>query len=434
MDERDLSRLRFQNTNRMKSELKEKALLVGVIHGGNRKEIVSEHLNELTLLTETAGAEVVGRVVQKLTRINPRYFLGKGKAEEVAGQAEALGIQLIIFDEDLSPAQIKNYGKLVPNIKVLDRSGLILDIFKQHAHSREAKVQVELVYLEYLLPRLTRQWTHLERQMGGIGTRAGMGETQIEIDRRLVRTRINRLKKELIKIEKERVTQTKRRKQSFKVALVGYTNAGKSTLMNALSGADVFIQDQLFATLDTTVRQVRLNDKHAILLSDTVGFIRKLPHDLVASFRSTLKEVIDADLIILLLDGTSGQINEHVVTVMGVLQELECVQNPILKVINKIDLIDERNRIGTIKKQFPNAIMISAREHLFLDHLQEKILAIMDDTFKTTEIVVPFEDGRTLAEAQSGVEVLERTYNTNSVTLKIRGEQTRIKKIISLVK
>ena len=242
-----------------------------------------------------------------------------------------MNVKLIIFDDELSPAQIKNYHNLSNKIKVLDRSGLILDIFRKHARTKEATTQVDLAYLEYLLPRLTRQWTHLERQMGGIGTRAGMGETQIEVDRRLVRGRITRLKKDLIRIEKERHTQSMRRDSEYRVALVGYTNAGKSTLFKALTGTDVYIQDQLFATLDTTIRKLSLDSSHTILLSDTVGFIRKLPHNLVASFKSTLKEVLEADLILMVLDISSPQISDHITTIFDVLKEMSANKIPIVK-------------------------------------------------------------------------------------------------------
>ena len=248
----------------------EKALLVGVIQPGMTESLIHEHLDELELLAETAGAKIAGRITQRVSKINPATFIGKGKAEELLNQAKELDVKLIVFDDELSPGQIKNYHKISENVKVLDRSGLILDIFQKHAKTKEARTQVDLAYMEYLLPRLTRQWTHLERQMGGIGTRAGMGETQIEIDRRLIRTRISKLKKELIRIEKERDTQSYRRQSEFRVSLVGYTNAGKSTLFKALTGSDVYIQDQLFATLDTTVRQLKIDESHPILLSDTV--------------------------------------------------------------------------------------------------------------------------------------------------------------------
>ena len=283
----------------------EKALTVGVILPGVGDSDVKNHLDELDLLADTAGAEVVGRVTQRLSRINPSFFVGKGKAEQIISQAKMLNVDLILFDDELSPAQIKNYHRLADDIKIMDRSGLILDIFQKHAQSREAKTQVELAFCQYLLPRLTRQWTHLERQMGGIGTRAGMGETQIEIDRRLIRDRISKLKKDLKRIDRERYTQSQGRKNEFRVAMVGYTNAGKSTLFNALTGANVYIQNQLFATLDTTIRQLDLGGHQPALLSDTVGFIRKLPHNLVASFRSTLKEVLESDLVLIVLDASS---------------------------------------------------------------------------------------------------------------------------------
>ena len=286
----------------------EKTILIGTIKPGETDELIHEHLSELELLAETAGAEVIGKITQRISKINSATFIGKGKSIQIINQAIELNAKLIIFDDELSPAQIKNYHNLSDKIKVLDRSGLILDIFRKHARTKEATTQVDLAYLEYLLPRLTRQWTHLERQMGGIGTRAGMGETQIEVDRRLVRGRITRLKKDLIRIEKERHTQSMRRDSEYRVALVGYTNAGKSTLFKALTGTDVYIQDQLFATLDTTIRKLSLDSSHTILLSDTVGFIRKLPHNLVASFKSTLKEVLEADLILMVLDISSPQI------------------------------------------------------------------------------------------------------------------------------
>ena len=293
----------------------ENAFLVGVLHGDQTTEVVKEHLSELKMLAETAGAKVVGQITQKLRKINPQYFIGKGKALQIIEQAKILNVKLIIFDDELNPGQVKNFLKLAKNIKIIDRNGLILDIFRKHAQTREAKTQVELAQLEYILPRLTRQWSHLERQMGGIGTLAGMGESQIEVDRRLIRQRISKLKKNLTYIEKERQTQSKRRKDEYRVALVGYTNAGKSTLMRALSGEDVLIQDQLFATLDTTIRKVQLDKYHSILLSDTVGFIRKLPHDLVASFRSTLLEVLESNLILVVLDAASNQVSEHLNTI-----------------------------------------------------------------------------------------------------------------------
>ena len=409
---------------------KEKALMVGVIHGNVDEATTYEHLEELELLAVTAGAEVVGQITQRLKKLNPQFLVGKGKADQIVGQAKELDAQLIIFDDDLSPAQAKNFMNLTDNLKVIDRSAIILDIFRQHAKTREAKTQVELAHLEYLLPRLTRQWTHLERQMGGIGTRAGMGETQIEIDRRLIRTRISKLKKELIKIDQERIIQSRGRQKFFRAALVGYTNAGKSTLMNALSDADVYVQDQLFATLDTTIRQVDINDSHKILLSDTVGFVRKLPHDLVASFRSTLKEVVDADLLLLVLDASSPQVLDHYNTIKNVLEEIAAGDKRNLIVLNKIDLVEDMQVLNQLKQSFPDAVMISALDKLRLDELLKSIQSIMDESFQTVEVDIPFTDGKTISEIQDDMDVLHREYYNEGVRMTIKGPSRKIQKIL----
>ena len=409
----------------------ENAFLVGVSHGDQTTEVVKEHLSELKMLAETAGAKVVGQITQKLRKINPQYFIGKGKALQIIEQAKILNVKLIIFDDELNPGQVKNFLRLAKNIKIIDRNGLILDIFRKHAQTREAKTQVELAQLEYILPRLTRQWSHLERQMGGIGTLAGMGESQIEVDRRLIRQRISKLKKNLTYIEKERQTQSKRRKDEYRVALVGYTNAGKSTLMRALSGEDVFIQDQLFATLDTTIRKVQLDKYHSILLSDTVGFIRKLPHDLVASFRSTLLEVLESNLILVVLDAASDQVSEHLKTIGEVLKELGAERYEALTVLNKIDLISENGKMNYLKRKYPAAIMVSAKDQLRLDRLIAEMIKSMNAGYETVEITFSYEQGKELAKAQENVEVLERHYQNDSIRLKIKGRRNRVKQIIN---
>ena len=409
----------------------ENAFLVGVSHGDQTTEVVKEHLSELKMLAETAGAKVVGQITQKLRKINPQYFIGKGKALQIIEQAKILNVKLIIFDDELNPGQVKNFLRLAKNIKIIDRNGLILDIFRKHAQTREAKTQVELAQLEYILPRLTRQWSHLERQMGGIGTLAGMGESQIEVDRRLIRQRISKLKKNLTYIEKERQTQSKRRKDEYRVALVGYTNAGKSTLMRALSGEDVFIQDQLFATLDTTIRKVQLDKYHSILLSDTVGFIRKLPHDLVASFRSTLLEVLESNLILVVLDAASDQVSEHLKTIGEVLKELGAERYEALTVLNKIDLISENGKMNYLKRKYPDAIMVSAKDQLRLDRLIAEMIKSMNAGYETVEITFSYEQGKELAKAQENVEVLERHYQNDSIRLKIKGRRNRVNQIIN---
>jgi len=419
---------------RLEIDSKENALLIGVIHGDTDETTTHEHLDELQLLADTAGANVVGRITQKLNRLNPRFLVGKGKADQIVGQAKELEAKLIIFDDDLSPAQVKNFMKLAEDTKIIDRGGLILDIFRQHARSREAKTQVELAHLEYLLPRLSKQWTHLERQMGGIGTRAGMGETQIEIDRRLIRNRISKLKKELEKIENERDTQSKGRQNFFRVALVGYTNAGKSTLMNSLSDADVYIEDQLFATLDTTIRQVEINDSHQILLSDTVGFVRKLPHDLVASFRSTLKEVVEADLLLIVLDASSPQVYDHYKTINDVLKEIDAGEKRQLIVLNKIDLVDDEQIYFRLKKHFHEPILVSALNKLRLDELLKCIPDIMDEGFQTVELNIPYTEGKTISEIQDEMEVLERDYTDEGVRMTVKGPKRKIQKILRLLK
>ena len=416
-----------------KEIVNEKTIIIGVIQSGQTDEIINEHLDELELLAETAGAEVVGRITQKVSKINSATFIGKGKANQIISQAKELDVKLIIFDDELSPGQIKNYHNLSDKIKVLDRSGLILDIFRKHARTKEATTQVDLAYLEYLLPRLTRQWTHLERQMGGIGTRAGMGETQIEVDRRLIRTRITRLKRDLKKIEKERDTQSIRRQSEFRVSLVGYTNAGKSTFFKAITGSEVYIKDQLFATLDTTIRKLYLDSSHEILLSDTVGFIRKLPHNLVASFKSTLKEVLEADLILVVLDISSPQIKDHVNTISDVLKEMGAYEIPTIQVLNKVDLISDGKMIEKLQRSFPEAVTISAQNHLKLSDIKQRIIQMMESNYKTVNLEFSYNDGRIISQVQQGVEVLEREYEEDRVRLKIRGSQSRISKIMTLI-
>jgi len=410
---------------------REKALLIGVLINEQNSEILNDHIDELKLLAETAGAIVVGEIYQSIKKINSQYFVGKGKALQIVDQAKELKVKLIIFDDELTPSQIKNFLQLAKEIKIIDRNGLILDIFSKHAKTRESKTQVELAHLEYMLPRLTKQWSHLERQMGGIGTRAGMGESQIEIDRRLIRQRISKLKKELIQIEKERKIQSKMRNNKYRVSLVGYTNAGKSSLMKCLSGENVYIQNQLFATLDTTIRRVDLDKNHSILLSDTVGFIRKLPHDLVASFKSTLFEVIESDLILIVLDASSNQIKEHMYTINNVLTELESEDIKTMIILNKIDLIKTKKRIKFLKKNYPDAVMISAIDHLRINKLINRIINIMNEEYETIEISFPYTEARQISMAQRDVEVLDRSYQDDRINLKIKGPKEKIQKILN---
>jgi GTP-binding protein HflX len=408
----------------------DKAILVGIILPQNNQIDIDNHLSELSLLAKTAEIAVLGEITQKLVKVNPAFFVGKGKASQVIEQAKVLDANLIIFDEELSPAQIKNYHKLAKDIKVIDRSALILDIFKKHAKTREAKTQVELAFCQYLLPRLTRQWTHLERQMGGVGTRAGMGETQIEIDRRLIRDKISKLKLDLKKIEIERTTQSQKRKREFRVALVGYTNAGKSTLFNSLTGNNVYVQDQLFATLDTTVRKLKINKTHQVLISDTVGFIRKLPHNLVASFRSTLKELLEADLILIVLDASSVIIDDHLDTIKQVLTDLGADDIPKSLVLNKIDRVQEELELKRLRNKFSDAIFISALHHLRLDDVRDHIIDKIESDFEIFDLNIPYHKGKTISQLQDQVEILESVYGDEGIFLKIKGRKDTVEKIL----
>ncbi|HMV22939.1 MAG TPA: GTPase HflX [Saprospiraceae bacterium] len=329
---------KHQQSNLKKED--EKAVLVGLVTQHQSDEKVQEYLDELEFLALTAGAVTTKRFVQKLERPDTRYFVGKGKMEEIDRYVDEHQIDLVIFDDDLSGKQ-QHLIEEVLKIKVVDRSTLILDIFASRAQTAQAKTQVELAQLQYLLPRLRGMWTHLERQRGGIGMR-GPGEKEIETDRRIVRDIISGLKKDLEKIERQAHTQRKTRGEMIRVALVGYTNVGKSTLMNLLSKSEVFAENKLFATLDTTVRKVVFGTM-PFLLSDTVGFIRKLPHHLVESFKSTLDEVRESDILLHLVDFSHPQYEDHIATVNQTLQDIDCRDKPTLLVFNKIDAYRERN-------------------------------------------------------------------------------------------
>ncbi len=347
----------------------ERAILVGVINHTQDEREISEYLDELAFLTETAGGIPVKRFTQKLNAHNPRTFVGSGKLTEIKSFVEFNNIDLVIFDDELSPSQLRNIERELKT-RVLDRTNLILDIFSQRAKTAHAKTQVELAQYQYLLPRLTRMWTHLERQRGGIGLR-GPGETEIETDRRIIRDKIARLKIQLSKIDKQMVTQRKNRGKLVRVSLVGYTNVGKSTLMNILSKSDVFAENKLFATVDTTVRKVIIGNL-PLLISDTVGFIRKLPHDLVESFKSTLDEVRDADIILHVVDISHPGFEDQIQVVNQTLHEIKVVNKPVVIVFNKIDAY-------TFVKREEDDLSPKTIENFTLDELKKTWIARHND-------------------------------------------------------
>lgn len=380
----------------------EKAVLVGVITGRQDEEETEEYLDELEFLALTAGAHTLKRFTQRMENPNPATFIGKGKLEAITHYIKANEVDMIIFDDDLSPAQLRNVERAA-EVKVLDRSNLILDIFASRARTAHAKTQVELAQYEYLLPRLTRMWTHLERQKGGIGMR-GPGETQIETDRRIIQKKIALLRQDLEKIDLQMSLQRKNRGELVRVALVGYTNVGKSTLMNLLSKSDVFAENKLFATLDTTVRKVVLG-RMPFLLSDTVGFIRKLPHQLVESFKSTLDEVREADVLMHVVDLSHQNFEDHFRVVNETLQEIKAADKPTIVVFNKIDryepefdpqdpLVEERT-LETLKRSWmarmgkdQRCVFISAVERDNIDELRE---VMYEEVKKIYQVRYPYK-------------------------------------------
>ena len=417
------------------NDKREKAFLVGVILKGSSRVQIEEQLEELKFLAATAGADIIGKFTQNRSRPDPATFIGKGKAETIINQASELDCNLIIFNDDISPTQIKNLQKIAgETTKVIDRTGLILDIFTKHAKTKEAKTQVQLAQLEYFLPRLTRIWTHLERQMGGIGTRAGAGETQIEIDRRLIRNQIAKLKRELTAIDKQRKVQNHRRVNAFRIALVGYTNAGKSTLMNALTDADVLVQDQLFATLDTTTRKLEnIEVGIPVLLSDTVGFIRNLPHNLIASFRSTLGEIRDVDLLLKVFDASSDNIHEHIDTVEEVLKEMEMPNKTNIIVLNKIDAITDPQQLSGLKTRFKESSFISSLKNIGLKELSDRIEKTITSEFQKDVFHLSFKQTKLLDTIYTLTRVLKKKSDYNGIRLEVEGNRESLDKIRQII-
>jgi GTP-binding protein HflX len=366
-------------------EIEERCILVAVIQGNVDARLTHEYLDELAFLAETAGAKAVFSFTQKLQYPNPRTYVGEGKLAEIKAYADLHEIDAVIFDDELSPSQLRNIEREL-NRKIIDRSILILDIFAKRARTFQAKTQVELAQLQYMLPRLTRMWTHLERQKGGIGMR-GPGESQIETDRRIIQQRIALMKERLKEIDQQMITQRGNRGQLVRVALVGYTNVGKSTIMNLISKSEVFAENKLFATLDTTVRKVVIENL-PFLLTDTVGFIRKLPQPLLESFKSTLDEVREADLLVHVLDLSHPNFEEHFNTVNTTLQEIDKIEKPTVIVFNKIDALTEEVSLDELKRTWMAklggrpCIFISAVQKSNIEEFREIIYQEVKEIFK----------------------------------------------------
>ncbi|MFN3420726.1 MAG: GTPase HflX [Armatimonadota bacterium] len=395
---------------------KEKAILVGVALNGRNE--LEEELDELAALADTAGAEVIGVLTQTRKEVDPAYFIGRGKAEELSRMCAELGADLVIFNHDLTPAQARNLEKLL-NVRVVDRTELILDIFAKRARTKQAMLQVELAQLQYQLPRLRRMWQHLSRLGGGIGTR-GPGETQLEVDQRRAKKRISDLQKQLQEIQRQTTTRVKSRKERelFTIALVGYTNVGKSTLMNALTGANVFVEDRLFATLDATTRVLYLPDGHKVLLTDTIGFIRNLPPHLIASFHATLEEVRTADLLLHVADVSHSGFDEHIRVVEETLQEIGAGDKPAIIVLNKADKLPSDWDKQALLRRYPNAVLVSALTGEGIDELKRRI----QEEFERMRVVnvharIALWAQNLIAFIYRNGVVLNITYDTDCVTL-----------------
>lgn len=397
----------------------EKALAVSVIKKGSSKKIAMEHLEELSFLAQTSGAEVVDIVYQELEHPNRSTMLGKGKVEGVNEIIMDEGIDIVIFDDDLTPMQVRNLEKEF-NIKVMDRSGIILDIFATRAKTKAAKTQVELAQLQYLLPRLTRMWTHLSKQHGGIGTK-GPGETQIETDRRMIRTRIEHLKKTLTQIAKQSAQKRKNHSGMPRFGLVGYTNAGKSTLMRSLTGDEkTYVEDKLFATLDTTSRKFELPLGQEAILSDTVGFIRKLPANLIASFHSTLAEAREADFLLHVVDVNHDFFRDHIDVVEKTLETLQIDQKNTILVFNKIDQIEDTDEFELIKEDFPNSIFISAAKGTNIDQLLNLLQKKYDELSNDFTIMIPYSNSEKLSDLYNLGEVVNRKDTDDGFEILVR--------------
>jgi GTP-binding protein HflX len=404
-------------TTRKRSE---RVFLVGVELKTRDRAELRESLDELAELAQTAGAEVAGDGIQKMESLNAATFIGKGKAEEFSKFCKANTVDTVIFDDELSPAQSRNLEKIF-ECKILDRTALILDIFAQRARTREGKMQIELAQLQHLLPRLTKFWGHLSRQAGGIGMRGGEGESQLEADRRKVSERIDKIERDLDAVRRQRATQRAGRQRSNwpLASIVGYTNAGKSTLLNALTGSEVLAEDKLFATLDPTTRRLKLPTNQNVLLTDTVGFIKKLPHGLVEAFKATLEEVVQADLLLHVVDISHPQAEEQIAAVNSVLKEIGAEGKPVLMVFNKMDKLNG-GVLNRLPEKFPHAVEISAVTGEGVSNLLAELGTQLRPTREFLELRIPHEQSAVIARLHKVGQVIERRYNGKTARFKVR--------------
>ncbi|HTV75527.1 MAG TPA: GTPase HflX [Candidatus Baltobacteraceae bacterium] len=399
----------------------ERVFLVGVELKSRAGVDIRESLAELAELATTAGGKVIGDGIQKMESLNAATFIGKGKAGEFADFCKRNGVDTVIFDDELSPAQSRNLEKIFER-KILDRTALILDIFAQRARTREGKMQIELAQLQHLLPRLTKFWGHLSRQGGGIGMRGGEGESQLEADRRKVSERIDKIERDLDAVRRQRATQRAGRQRSNwpLASIVGYTNAGKSTLLNALTGSEVLAKDILFATLDPTTRRLKLPTNQNVLLTDTVGFIKKLPHGLVEAFKATLEEVVQADLLLHVVDISHPQAAEQIAAVNSVLAEIGAGEKPVLMVFNKIDCANGTAARNLLKEQFAHAVEISAVTGEGIPSLLAELGTQLRPTREFLELKIPHEQSAVIARLHKVGQVIERRYNGKTAKFKVR--------------
>jgi len=403
-----------------KPKMVERALLVGAYTREEDRAESGSLLEELAELVNTLGIPIVGRELVHHRENHARFLMGSGKAEEVAERAKALQADVIVFDNELTPSQQRNWERLA-GMLVIDRQEVILDIFAQRAHTREARLQVDLARMEYSLPRLVRAWTHLGKQGGGIGAK-GEGESQLEQDKRKIRGQIDRLKRDLAAVKRQRATQRKDRKRAPvpNAAIVGYTNAGKSSLLRALTGAQVLVEDKLFATLDTTTRKISLPNHQPLLLTDTVGFVRKLPHGLVEAFNATLEEAVLSDFLVHVLDASQPEVLEFYETTRGVLAELGADARRTLVVFNKIDRIADPDILSALRAKFPEAVCISVKTGEGLEALVERIAEFVADDLVTLELRIPQSRSDLIARLHRDADIRHSEYEGNEVLLRVR--------------